>query len=166
MQASLSLGVQQSETETRTLCNMWNITQKANQLQKLSSTSHYWAAMLRKVAEYTTLAIDLIWSFFKGEMRLTWTVTCCNWWIPYPSKYVNWIDAAMVRVVTTVGRELVMLVPDVHELFKSYASELSQYLNEDINVSKLATSAYTYIIISNLTANLQHHTLYNIQLHS
>ena len=72
------------------------------------------------------------------------------------------IDAAMTRMVITVGRELlngnVMLLPDVHDLFNSYASELSKYLHEDnINISKLVTSAY---ILSNLTATLQHHIAY------
>ena len=71
------------------------------------------------------------------------------------------VEAAMMRVVITIGRELldgnVMLLPDVHERFNSYASELSQYLHEDVNISKLVTSAY---ILSNLTANLQHHMTY------
>ena len=71
------------------------------------------------------------------------------------------IDTAMTRVVIAVGKELlngnVMLLPDVHELFNSYATELSQYLHEDINITKLVTSAY---ILSNLTANLQHHIAY------
>ena len=34
------------------------------------------------------------------------------------------------------------LLPDVHERFISYASELSQFLHEDVNTSKLVTSAY------------------------
>ena len=61
------------------------------------------------------------------------------------------VEAAMI----TVGRELldgnVMLLPDVHECFNSYASEISRYLHEDVKKSKLVTSAY---ILSNLTANL------------
>jgi hypothetical protein len=69
----------------------------------------------------------------------------------------------MLRRVTIVGRELlngnVMLLPDIHDTFNSYASELSKYLHEDnINMSKLVTSAH---IVSNLTANLQHHIAYS-----
>ena len=60
------------------------------------------------------------------------------------------IDKTMVRVVTAVGKELlngnVMLLPDVHDIFNSYASKLSQYLHEEINISKLVTSTY---ILSN-----------------
>ena len=41
----------------------------------------------------------------------------------------NLIDATMVRVVTAVGKELLngnmMLLPDVHDIFNSYPSELS-----------------------------------------
>ena len=55
------------------------------------------------------------------------------------------IDAAMTRVVVAVGRELLdgntMLLPDVHKLFNSNASQLSQHLHEDINIPKLVTSA-------------------------
>ena len=73
------------------------------------------------------------------------------------------IDAAMTRVVVEVGRKLldgyVMLLPDVHDTFNSHAQELtSQYLQEDINVAKLVTSAY---ILSYLTANLQNHVTYS-----
>ena len=60
------------------------------------------------------------------------------------------IDATVVRVVTAVGKELLngnmVLLPDVHDIFNSYASKLSQYLHEEINISKLVTSAY---ILSN-----------------
>ena len=75
------------------------------------------------------------------------------------------IDAAMTRVVVSVGRELlegnVMLLPDVHELFNSNASQLSQHLHENINIPELVTSAY---VLSNLMANLQHHIMYSCKV--
>ena len=75
------------------------------------------------------------------------------------------IDAAMTRVVVSVGRELldgnVMLLPDVHELFNSNASQLSQHLHENINIPELVTSAY---VLSNLTANLQHHIMFSCKV--
>ena len=65
------------------------------------------------------------------------------------------INAAMTRVVVAVGRDLlnggVMLLPDVHNLFNLYASELSSHLREEIDTSKLVTSAN---ILSNLKVNL------------
>ena len=71
-------------------------------------------------------------------------------------------NAAMTRVVVAVGRDLlngnVMLLPDVHDLFNLYASELSPHLREEIDTSKLVTSAN---ILSNLKANLQHHIAYS-----
>jgi len=64
----------------------------------------------------------------------------------------EFINAAMPRVVVAVGRDLlnggVMLLPDVHNL---YASELSSHLREEIDTSKLVTSAN---ILSNLKVNL------------
>jgi len=72
------------------------------------------------------------------------------------------INAAMTRVVVAVGRDLlnggVMLLPDVHNLFNLYASELSSHLREEIDTSKLVTSAN---ILSNLKVNLQHHIAYS-----
>jgi len=55
------------------------------------------------------------------------------------------INAAMTRVVVAVGRDLlnggVMLLPDVHDLLNLYASEQSSHLREEIDTSKLVTSA-------------------------
>ena len=77
------------------------------------------------------------------------------------------INAAMTRVVVAVGKDLlngnVMLLPDVHDLFNLYASELSPHLREEIDTSKLVTSAN---ILSNLKANLQHHTAYSCKRRS
>ena len=70
-------------------------------------------------------------------------------------------NAAMTRAVVAVGRDLlngnVMLLPD-HDLFNLYASELSPHLHEEIDTSKLVTSAN---ILSNLKANLQYHIAYS-----
>ena len=70
----------------------------------------------------------------------------------------------MTRVVLEVGRGLieenVMFLLDIHNSFNCHAWELaSQYLQEDISVAKLVTSAY---ILSSLTAiYLQHHVTYS-----
>ena len=71
----------------------------------------------------------------------------------------------MTRVVVAVGRDLlnggVMLLPDVHNLFNLYASELSSHLREEIDTSKLVTSAN---ILSNIKVNLQHHIAYSCKM--
>ena len=54
-----------------------------------------------------------------------------------------------------------LLLPDVHDLFSSFANEVSQDLDLsekiDLSESKLVTSGY---ILSNLTVNLKHHIAY------
>ena len=78
--------------------------------------------------------------------------------IPTSIKFTDELtNAAMTRVVVAVGRDLlngnVMLLPDVHNLFNLYASELSPHLCEEIDTSKLVTSAN---ILSKLKANVHY----------
>ena len=71
----------------------------------------------------------------------------------------------MNRVVLAVGRELLyrnaLLLPTVHEWFCSFAAEHPYHLKEDIDVTKLVTSAN---ILSNLIASLQHHITYSCKV--
>ena len=75
------------------------------------------------------------------------------------------VDATMKRVVVAVGKELldrnVLLLPSVYDLFCSQASELSCNLEEEVDTTKLVTSAW---IMSSLKVTLKNHIVYTCKI--
>ena len=76
-----------------------------------------------------------------------------------PKSVEDVIDRAMIRVTIAVGKELldgnVLLLPDVHNKFCTYANGISDTVN-------MPNSRW---VISNLISSLKHHIACNCKTH-